>query len=148
MPNNQDQRELWQMLRSKIQYTGSWIQQRVSWHLVSTAFLFSAYVTLVSSTESRPGDVPFVTSILLVLIPVVGATFSILVYIGILVSGRDINLALHEWHTLGPGAAASKKLPAIDLPPSSQRLVHLANSGVSFTSIALWLILIALSVAR
>jgi len=147
MANNQGHRELWQMIRSKIQYTGSWIQQRVSWHLASTAFLFSAYVILVSSTESRRDDVPFLTSILLVLIPVVGAIFSILVYLGILVAEQDIKLALHEWRTLGPGAAARKKLPAIELPPSSRRLAYLANSGVSFTAIALWLILIALSVA-
>lgn len=115
---------------------------------MSTAFLFSAYVSLVSSADSHPSEVPLLTSILLVLIPVVGATFSIFVYLGIRVAGQDINQALDEWHTLGPGAAARKKLPAMDLPPSSLRLAQLANSGVSSTAIALWLILIALSVAR
>jgi hypothetical protein len=147
MAKNLDHRELWQMSRSKIQYSGSWIQQRVSWHLVSTAFLFSAFVTLVTSVESRPDNVPPLSSLLLVLIPIVGAIFSILVYLGIRVNEQDVNLTLHEWRAQGPGDAARKKLPDIDLPPSSRRLVHLANSGVSVTAIALWLILTALSVA-
>jgi hypothetical protein len=134
------------MIRSKIQHEHSWIQQRVSWHLATNAFLFSAYSILVVSTGSKGNDLSPSTSVLLVLIPVVGALFSSLVYVGVLAAAGEIKHTLHEWSLLGPGAAASKKLPAIHMTASSLRLAKFASTGISITAIAMWLILLALSV--
>jgi len=139
--------ELWQMIRSKIQHEESWIQQSISWHFASTAFLFSAYAVLVVATRNQGATVPLLASVLLVTIPVLGASFSISVYIGILIAGREIGQALHEWQTLGPKEAARRKLPAVHLVPTSLRLARFNNSSISIIAIMMWLILLALSIA-
>jgi hypothetical protein len=138
-------REVWRMLRSKVQHEESWIQQRVSWHLATNAFLFSAYSFVVVSTGSKPRDVSPPISVLLVLIPLVGALFSSLVYIGALASAREVKHTVHEWSVLGPGAAASTKLPAIHMSASALKLAKFATTGISITAIVMWLIMLGLS---
>jgi len=146
MPAIDDHREVWRMIRLKIQHEESWIQQRVSWHLATNAFLFSAYAFLVVSAGSKGNDLSPPTSVLLVLIPVVGALFSSLVFIGVLAAAGEIKHILREWSLLGPEAAASKKLPAIHMNAPSLRVAKFASTGISITAIAMWLILLALSV--
>jgi hypothetical protein len=144
MPTDQDHRDLWRMIRSKIQHEESWIQQRVSWHLATNAFLFSAYAFVVVSAASRGSDLP--PSVLLVMIPLVGVLFSSLVYLGVLAATRELKHILHEWRIFGPESAESEKLPAVHVGPSSLRLARFATTGISITAIAMWLILLALSV--
>jgi hypothetical protein len=69
------------------------------------------------------------------------------VYIGIIVSSREVGHALHEWQSLVPNASARNKLPAIQMTPASVRLGRLATTGISVIAISMWLILLALSIA-
>jgi hypothetical protein len=144
MPAIDAHRDVWRMVRSKVQHEESWIQQRVSWHLATNAFLFSAYSFVVVSTGSNPGHVSPPISVLVVLIPLVGALFSSFVYIGALASGREVNHTVHEWSLLGPGGAASKKLPAIHMSAPALKLAKFATTGISITAIVMWLILLGL----
>jgi len=139
--------ELWHMIRSKIQHEESWIQFRVSWHLATNAFLFSAYAILAVSVSSKDGKLSPSTSVLLLLIPIVGTLFSTLVYLGVIAANREIGNALAEWDSLGPQPKARTKLPAIHLGPSSHKLARLATTGISLTAIAMWFVLLAVSVA-
>lgn len=90
---------------------------------------------------------PLLASVLLVMIPVAGASFSVSLYIGILIAGTELRQALHEWQTLVPKTAARRKLPSVHLLPASLRLARFHNTSVSIIAIMMWLILLALSIA-
>jgi hypothetical protein len=145
MATSQSGEDVWHMVRSKIQHEASWIQQQVSWHLASTAFLFSAYAILVVSVTSGVDKLPPAKSVLLLLIPTVGTIFSTLVYLGVVAAAREIGNALREWDTLGPGPEAKNRLPAIHLGRSALRLAGFSTTGISLTAIAMWLVLLAVS---
>src|SRR4030067_1001672 len=146
MVRNHSNEELWNMIRSKIQHEASWIQHQVSWHLATNAFLFSAYAVLVVSASSSANKLSPASSVLILLIPIVGTLFSTFVYIGVIGAIREIGNALREWDALGPDSAARNKLPAIHMGRSATRLSDFASTGISLPRIAMWLVLLAVSV--
>ena len=137
--------DLWKMVRSKVEHEASWIQQQVSWHLASSAFLLSAYTILLVSVTSEVGKIPPPKSVLLLLIPTVGTLLSTFVYIHVIATIREIDNALREWDTLGPVPRAKSRLPAIHMGQSSLRLADFSTKGISLTAIVMWLILLAIS---
>ena len=146
MPTTYTGEELWNMIHSKAQHEASWIQQQISWHLASSAFLLSAYTILfvsVTSAATKPPAPP--KSILLLLIPTVGTLLSTLVYLGVIAATREIGNALREWDTLGPAPRAKSRLPAIHMGKSSLRLAGFSTTGISLTAIAMWVVLLLIS---
>jgi len=147
MVRNHSNEELWNMIRSKIQHEASWIQHQVSWHLATNAFLFSAYAVLAVSASSSANKLSPASSVLILLIPIVGTLFSTFVYIGVIGATREIGIALREWDALEPDPEARSRLPAIQMGRSPLRLSNFATTGISLTAIAMWLVLLAVSVA-
>ena len=146
MPTTHNSEVLWNMIRSKTEHEASWIQHQVSWHLATNAFLFSAYAVLVISATSSANKLSPASSVLILLAPIVGTLFSTFVYIGVIGAIREIGNALREWDALGPDSEARNKLPAIHMGRSALRLSDFASTGISLTAIAMWLVLLAVSV--
>jgi hypothetical protein len=129
--------KLWELLRAKIAAEDHWIQQRVSWLLVSNAFLFAAFASLLSIDASNSLTVRALRSFSLIVVPIGGVIVAVFVFIGLEGARAAIRIALEEASKLIEQKDL-KKLPSLHSTGNALQYGRLATSGITISIGLAW----------
>jgi len=139
--------ELYPLFRSQIEHENDLVSQRVIWQILTQAFFFGAYATLLNaSKEAKNSLFESEQTLLLWLMPTAALFAGLLTYIGILSSLKTIVhlRQLYEGHvkSKAPGDPSSKLYPDIQAPPQLRNLSLLSPAVLPIVFTITWLLVL------
>jgi hypothetical protein len=145
MGHTPDNTQIWGFIRSKIEHEHKWIQERVSWNLASTAFLLGAYGSLLSYVHSLKTS-SWLAPVLVIGIPVLGVTISVLVLAGLAAAWMRQKDASSEWQRLVPDEEIRDRFPDLRSRAWALWLGRISSWGTTLAALIAWLALLAAAV--
>ena len=142
-----DRLETWRILRSKITHEDSWIQQRVSWLIAGNALLFAAYAALLGQGLNRGSALPYLGLLLLVLVPCIGFTLSVFVFLGLVGASFAIKETRNELERLVPDEKQRQALPTLYSQGPALYFGKVASWGATLLFVVVWLLLLGMNIS-
>jgi hypothetical protein len=142
------QAELWQALREKVVHEDKWIQQRVNWLIAADAFLLAGYAALGGFPSLQGYSFAPLGLLLALGLPLFGSLVSLFVLIGLRAAHLAMDAAEDELERLIPAERVRQRLPAIRSSREAHTLGQTASFGIAFTSLAIWVIILAINIMR
>ena len=139
--------ELYRIIRSQIEHENDLVSQRVIWQILTQAFFFGAYATLLNaSKDAKDSLFESEQTLLLWLMPTAALLAGVLTYIGILSSLKtSVYLRqLYEGHVHSRASRdpSSKLYPAIQGPPPLQYSAMFSPAALPIVFTLAWLVVL------
>ncbi len=139
--------ELYGVIRSQIEHENDQVSQRVIWQILTQAFFFGAYASLLNaSKEAKNYLFESEQTLLLWLMPTAALFAGVLTYIGILSSLKTIVYLrqLYEGHinSQAPRDPSSKLYPAIQGPPPLRYSAMFSPAALPIVFTISWLVVL------
>ena len=145
--------ELYNIIRSQIEHEGDLISQRVIWQILTQAFFFGAYATLLNAPDEAKNTFFEVEQILLVwLLPTAALLAGLITYFSIAASLKTLVYLreLYEEHVdaKAPFDSSSKLYPDIQGPPHLRKWAILSPAVMPLIFSITWMIILGRLVMR
>jgi len=139
--------ELYGLIRSQIEHENDLVSQRVIWQILTQAFFFGAYASLLNASKDAKNFLFESEQILLLwLMPTAALFAGLLTYIGILSSLKTIvhlrQLYEDQASAKTIGEPSSKLYPDIQGPPQLRKLAMLSPAIMPIVFTIAWLIVL------
>ena len=139
--------ELYGVIRSQIEHENDQVGQRVIWQILTQAFFFGAYATLLNaSKEAKNSLFASEQTVLLWLIPTAALLAGVLTYIGILSSLKTIVYLrqLYEGHATSeaPRDPSCQLYPDIQGPPQPRYFAMVSPAVLPMVFTISWLVVL------
>lgn len=132
------------MVRARLEHEEGLTVNRLSWLVASQSFLFTAYaITLNGLTAPATVAMAARQAALCRLIPLIGIAITVLIYLGLLASGRASAWLVGAYRA-GGGDETRLGLPPIQAPPALVTLGRLAPRVLPAMFLAVWLYLLTM----
>ena len=139
--------ELYAIIRSQIEHENELVSQRVIWQILTQAFFFGAYASLLNaSKEGKNFLFESEQSLLLWLMPTAALLAGSLTYIGIVSSLKTIVELRQQYenyaNSMARGDSSSKLYPDIQGPKHLRRLGMLSPAVMPIVFTVTWLVVL------
>jgi len=139
--------EYYGLIRSEIQHEDNLINQRVIWQIISQAFIFGAYATLLNAPkEAKSPLFEGAQSLLLWIFPIAGLAVGLLTFASIMSSVRTIShlCGLYEEYSQSRAGKdpSSKLFPDIQGPQHLRRWAQLPPVLIPILFTVAWCIVL------
>jgi hypothetical protein len=143
----QSRAQYYELIRSQIEHHDQLVNQRVTWQIITQAFFFGAYATVLNAQQEAKNPLFEAEQLLLLwLLPVAGLLAGALTYFSIIASLKTIDhlCALYESHskTKEPEDASTKLYPNIQGPPHLVKWAKLTPIWMPVVFTMAWLIIL------
>ncbi|OQW37255.1 MAG: hypothetical protein A4E19_13910 [Nitrospira sp. SG-bin1] len=144
---DQSQAEYYGLIRGQIEHHDQLINQRVTWQIITQAFFFGAYATLLNAQKEAKNPLFEAEQLLLLwLLPVAGLLAGALAYVSIIASLKNIDhlRALYEnfAQSKTPEDASTKLYPHIQGPAYLTKWAKLTPMWMPVVFTTAWLIIL------
>ena len=144
----QTRAEYYGLIRGQIEHHDQLVNQRITWLIITQAFFFGAYATLLNAQKEAKNPLFEAEQLLLIwLVPIAALLAGALTYVSIISSLRNIEhlRTLYEGYSRAkaPEDASSKLYPPIQGPPRLLKLAKLAPIWMPIVFMTAWLIVLA-----
>ena len=139
--------ELYSLIRSQIEHENELVSQRVIWQILTQAFFFGAYATLLNaSKEAKNSLFESEQTLLLWVMPIAALLAGLLAYVSILSSLKTIVHLRQRYeahrNSKAPGDASTKLYPDIQGPNQLGIVAMLSPAVMPIVFTCAWLIVL------
>lgn len=139
--------ELYGLIRSQIEHENDLVSQRVIWEILTQAFFFGAYASVLNAPPEAKNSLFDAQQILLLwLLPIAALLAGVLAYVGILSSLKTIvhlrKSYDHHVSEKGSGDPSSKLYPDIQGPPHLGKLAIFSPAVMPAVFSIAWLLVL------
>jgi hypothetical protein len=139
--------ELYGLIRSQIEHENELVSQRVIWQILTQAFFFGAYASLLNAPKEAKNYLFESEQILLLwLMPIAAILAGLLAYISIVSSLKTIVLLRQRYedraHSKSPGDPSSKLYPDIQGPAQWGNMAMFSPGMMPLVFTVSWLVVL------